>query len=404
MASGGSDRDAEDALSKLLQMGTVAEYQNDFEMLINRVTGISESLLTSFYISGLKLTIQIELLRARPATLGEAFSLALIIEARFEAIAEKEKEHINKKKGDTILSLQHKLASPEIKGSLDADEDIRVDEVSSAIDCVIHIGESNEVRSKKSRGAAEGGRRALCYVQDSGRRKKKKMEAEIQRRLWDPGIKIVFRQHLEDKVVSEGELDALSCSTFFLFFEPDDNSGRRARFVVPGFGSAFVATLVVPFFVVSVSDFFLGMVETIVSATCSMMSIGGVPAEVTCCRERVGGWEWADMMALYCQNSAEEDSEFARMGVLLQEIKDLRLAREINALCARVTAIVDERETFVDELDILGERSVPSKMGEFMKKVQGKDIPNLMKLQILGREFELRAQEKGIFIEKLKET
>ncbi|GKG58313.1 hypothetical protein Tco_0592092, partial [Tanacetum coccineum] len=43
-------------------------------------------------------------------------------------------------------------------------EDIRVDEVSSAIDCVIHIGESNEVRSKKSRGAAEGGRRTLCYV------------------------------------------------------------------------------------------------------------------------------------------------------------------------------------------------------------------------------------------------
>ncbi|GKF09165.1 hypothetical protein Tco_0043389, partial [Tanacetum coccineum] len=58
------------------------------------------------------------------------------------------------------------------------------------------------VRSKKSRGATEGERRALCYVQDSGRRKKKKMEAEIQRRLWDPRIKIIFRQHLEDKVVS----------------------------------------------------------------------------------------------------------------------------------------------------------------------------------------------------------
>nr|GEX60461.1 putative reverse transcriptase domain-containing protein [Tanacetum cinerariifolium] len=118
---------------------------------------------------------------ARPATLGESFSLAHIIEARFEAIAEKER--INKKKGDTILSLQNKLDSPEIRGSLDADEDIRVDDVSSAIDYVIHISESNEVRSKKSRGAAKGGRMALW-------RKKKKMEAEIQRRLWDPGIKI----------------------------------------------------------------------------------------------------------------------------------------------------------------------------------------------------------------------
>nr|GEW87405.1 hypothetical protein [Tanacetum cinerariifolium] len=146
------------------------------------------------------------------------------------------------------------------------------------------------------------------------------------------------------------------------FFEPDDNSGRRARFAV---------------------HFFPGMVETILFATCLMMSID------------------------------EEDSEFARrMGVLLQEMEaayderldfiqeleavlgatvavktteflndalwkdnrrmeiseDIRLAGEINALCARVTAIVDERETFVDELDILRERSVSSKMGEFMKQ------------------------------------
>ncbi|GJT77679.1 hypothetical protein Tco_1044404 [Tanacetum coccineum] len=64
MASGGSDRDAEYALSKLLLIGTVAEYQNEFEILINRVTGI-------------KLELQREPLRTRPTTLGEAFSLAL---------------------------------------------------------------------------------------------------------------------------------------------------------------------------------------------------------------------------------------------------------------------------------------------------------------------------------------
>ncbi|GJW72985.1 hypothetical protein Tco_0132355 [Tanacetum coccineum] len=82
--------------------------------------------------------------------------------------------------------------------------------------------------------------------------------------------------------------------------------------------------------------------------------------------------------------------------------EDLRLARKINALCACVTAIIDERENFVDELDILVGRSVSGNMAEFMKQVQGKDIPNLMKMQILEREFEMRAQEKGIFIEKLK--
>ncbi|GKB65011.1 reverse transcriptase [Tanacetum coccineum] len=74
MASDGSDQDARYALSKLLQMGTVAEYESEFVV----------SLLTSFYISGLKLTLQIDLLRARPKTLGEAFALARITEARFE--------------------------------------------------------------------------------------------------------------------------------------------------------------------------------------------------------------------------------------------------------------------------------------------------------------------------------
>ncbi|GKB56045.1 hypothetical protein Tco_0912231 [Tanacetum coccineum] len=82
--------------------------------------------------------------------------------------------------------------------------------------------------------------------------------------------------------------------------------------------------------------------------------------------------------------------------------KDLRLAREINALCARATAIVNERESFIYELYMLAGRPVPGKMAEFMRQVHGKDISNLMKLQILRRELELRAQEKAVFIEKLK--
>ncbi|GKC43096.1 hypothetical protein Tco_1060818 [Tanacetum coccineum] len=84
MASDGSDQNAKYELSKLLQMGTMAEYESEFVVLANRVTGISESLLTSFYISGLKLALQIDLLRARPKTLGEAFALDRITEARFE--------------------------------------------------------------------------------------------------------------------------------------------------------------------------------------------------------------------------------------------------------------------------------------------------------------------------------
>ncbi|GKB93085.1 hypothetical protein Tco_0979222 [Tanacetum coccineum] len=63
---------------------------------------------------------------------------------------------------------------------------------------------------------AEGGRMVLCYVQGSGRRKRKKGvgcgsgrqenygsgRRDCGRiRIWDPGIKIYFRHHLEDKVV-----------------------------------------------------------------------------------------------------------------------------------------------------------------------------------------------------------
>ncbi|GJV78642.1 polypyrimidine tract-binding protein homolog 3 [Tanacetum coccineum] len=84
MASGGSDQYAEYALSKLFQMGTVAEYESEFVIHANRVTGIFANLLKSFYIFELKLELQRELFRSRPTTLGEAFSFARIAEACFE--------------------------------------------------------------------------------------------------------------------------------------------------------------------------------------------------------------------------------------------------------------------------------------------------------------------------------
>ncbi|GKF31531.1 hypothetical protein Tco_0101329, partial [Tanacetum coccineum] len=83
MALKDSDPDIEYALSRLLQRGTVAEYQNEFEMLISRVTGKSDSLLITIYISGLKLALQRALFWSNPVTLGEAFSLSRIAEARF---------------------------------------------------------------------------------------------------------------------------------------------------------------------------------------------------------------------------------------------------------------------------------------------------------------------------------
>nr|GEW55541.1 hypothetical protein [Tanacetum cinerariifolium] len=64
--------------------------------------------------------------------------------------------------------------------------------------------------------------------------------------------------------------------------------------------------------------------------------------------------------------------------------------------------VLFSKEAFIGELELLAYKFVPGKMAEFMKEIQDKDIPNLMKLQILGREFELRVREKDLFIEKLK--
>ncbi|GKA56325.1 hypothetical protein Tco_0755397 [Tanacetum coccineum] len=171
----------------------------------------------------------------------------------------------NEKKADVILPLQSELASPEIKVSLNVDEDIGVDEVSSAIDSVFVIGENNvesmEVRSKfdkfsKNKEIVEevfvGGGEALGIDEDESNRvilvfkdgggefddsldeinlglseefvikvqilcgisgvnkssfanKDVAMgkDAKIQRRPWDPEIKIFFKQHLEGKMVSK---------------------------------------------------------------------------------------------------------------------------------------------------------------------------------------------------------
>ncbi|GJS03334.1 probable E3 ubiquitin-protein ligase BAH1-like protein [Tanacetum coccineum] len=65
--------DPNGALSKLLQLGTVKDYQREFEKLMNRATDIPDSLLISFYIFRLKLHLQREfLVIPRPTTPSDA--------------------------------------------------------------------------------------------------------------------------------------------------------------------------------------------------------------------------------------------------------------------------------------------------------------------------------------------
>ncbi|GKC27070.1 hypothetical protein Tco_1034364 [Tanacetum coccineum] len=153
MESDGNDQDVECALSKLLQMGTVEDYQPEFEMLTKRVT-IPESLLKSFYISGLKLDLQCLLLRSNPSTLGKDFFKARITEARFEIIAKKDKEHIVEKKIDVNLPLQGEFASPKAKGSLNADEYISVEEVVGGGEA-LGIGQDDDLGDAATDGGDE---------------------------------------------------------------------------------------------------------------------------------------------------------------------------------------------------------------------------------------------------------
>ncbi|CAI8597682.1 unnamed protein product [Vicia faba] len=76
--------DIEGNLSKLSQTGFLADFQAQFEDLMNKVNGISESLLIRFFITGLKKHLRRELQFHRPVTLMEAFSMARAYEARFD--------------------------------------------------------------------------------------------------------------------------------------------------------------------------------------------------------------------------------------------------------------------------------------------------------------------------------
>nr|GEV81282.1 hypothetical protein [Tanacetum cinerariifolium] len=88
-------------------------------------------------------------------------------------------------------------------------------------------------------------------------------------------------------------------------------------------------------------------------------------------RHIVNSPDWEPQFIYYCERS---------------KLDDTMLERQINTLYD-MTNVIDERWSFIRELEMLAYKFVPGKMAEFMKTMQDKDILNLMKLQILGREF-----------------
>lgn len=72
----------EASLYKLQQTGSVLEYQQQFESLSNRVTGLSPTSLLNCFLSGLRKDIHHELSILKPSSLTQAIDLAKLIETK----------------------------------------------------------------------------------------------------------------------------------------------------------------------------------------------------------------------------------------------------------------------------------------------------------------------------------
>ncbi|VFQ72160.1 unnamed protein product [Cuscuta campestris] len=73
-------------LAKLRQRGSVMEYQEEFEKLLQHITGASEDILISVFHAGLKHHLQQELSMLKPTTLSESFTMARELEAKHSAL------------------------------------------------------------------------------------------------------------------------------------------------------------------------------------------------------------------------------------------------------------------------------------------------------------------------------
>ena len=73
----------QDALKELKQTDSIADYQHQSELLSNKVTGLSEPWLISFFIAGLTDYLKCQLWLAKPATYPEAVAMARLHEQNY---------------------------------------------------------------------------------------------------------------------------------------------------------------------------------------------------------------------------------------------------------------------------------------------------------------------------------
>ncbi|GKB38340.1 hypothetical protein Tco_0883282 [Tanacetum coccineum] len=193
MASG-SEQDAKDALSKLLQMGTVTEYESE-------AFSSARAMKARFAKYELSKILQM-------GTVAE-------YQNEFEMLIKRDKVEIT---FDNYARDQASEVETLVDGKQDGAKVVKVvgvaveqnnDEPNVLEDNgVISVG-VNEINKWVDKEVQYSVSTIHVLIPLLKRRndkhiKKKKMKAEIQKRTWNPGIKInFFRHHLEDKVVSK---------------------------------------------------------------------------------------------------------------------------------------------------------------------------------------------------------
>ncbi|GKE52990.1 retrotransposon-related protein, partial [Tanacetum coccineum] len=178
-------------LSKLLQLGTVKDYQREFEKLMNQATNIPDSLLISYYIFGLKLHLQRELLVSKPTTFGDVVNDGDDSESSGPVTPTSD----SKSSGE-VKVLNWVQQSIHIESTYDNDARDQVSELEMK---VLVDGKQDEAKVVKMVVVAVEqnidepdvkGNGVIGVGVNDQYIKKKKMEATIQRRIWDPEIKI----------------------------------------------------------------------------------------------------------------------------------------------------------------------------------------------------------------------
>ncbi|GJX78231.1 hypothetical protein Tco_0325042 [Tanacetum coccineum] len=103
-------------------------------------------------------------------------------------------------------------------------------------------------------------------------------------------------------------------------------------------------------------------------------------------RDAVGGWDWVQMMSLYCESSTADERNFAgQLSYLLQEM--------INAY--------DKKVEFIQELEAVPGIAVAVKTGEFLNENLWKDNKRIQKLRNMNIDAGMKADEMENFAHSL---